>query len=51
MKAEAKDDFVKKLRNKKTIINGRELGQHVSSIPQLYQTVINKAVELSSHVQ
>ncbi len=51
LKAEAKDDFVKKLRNKKTIINGRELGQHVSSIPQVYQDVINKAVELSSHVQ
>ena len=50
LKAEAKEEILKSLKTQKTVIKGRELGHYVTLIPQVYQDVINKAVELSNHV-
>jgi putative ATP-dependent endonuclease of OLD family len=47
LKESSKEDILKSMRKSKSILDGADLGKHVTNIPQVYKDLINKAVELS----
>lgn len=47
IKINSKQDIINKLRRSKSILTGRDLGLHVTEIPQIYLDLIERTVELS----
>ena len=47
IKINSKQDILDKLRRSKSILTGRDLGVHVTEIPQIYLDLIERTVELS----
>ncbi|NJS15859.1 MAG: hypothetical protein HC787_00245 [Nostocaceae cyanobacterium CSU_2_110] len=47
LKESSKEDILKSMRKSKSILDGADLGKHVTNIPQVYKDLIDKAVELS----
>lgn len=49
LKMELKEDIVKFLKGKKSIMTGRILAEYVSKVPDVYRSVIEKAVSLAKN--
>lgn len=47
IKINSRQDILDKLRRSKSILTGRDLGVHVTDIPQIYLDLIERTVELS----
>jgi putative ATP-dependent endonuclease of the OLD family len=47
----SKEDILKSMRNSKSILDGRDLGNYVTEIPDVYKNLIQKAVGLSKNVE
>jgi putative ATP-dependent endonuclease of the OLD family len=47
----SKPDVLKALRRNKSLLAGRDLGKYVTVIPQVYEELIQKAVELSTNAK
>jgi putative ATP-dependent endonuclease of OLD family len=45
----SKEDILKSMRNSKSILDGGDLGNYVTSIPQVYKDLIQNAVNLSKN--
>jgi len=50
LKSSAKSYILKDMRKNKSILDGGDLGDYVTVIPEIYQNLIQKAVELSKNV-
>ncbi len=48
---ELKTIILKKWKKNKSILTGKDLGEHVDSIPQVYQDIINQAVAFSKNAK
>jgi putative ATP-dependent endonuclease of the OLD family len=46
-----KQDILKNMRDNKSILDGGDLGKYVTEIPEVYKSLIQKAVELSKNVE
>jgi putative ATP-dependent endonuclease of the OLD family len=47
----SKQDVLNTLRRNKSLLAGRDLGKYVTAIPQVYEELIQKAVELSTNAK
>jgi putative ATP-dependent endonuclease of OLD family len=47
----SKQDILNALRRNKSLLAGRDLGKYVTAIPQVYEELIQKAVELSTNAK
>jgi hypothetical protein len=45
----SKEDILKIMRNSKSILDGGDLGNYVTGIPQVYKDLIQNAVKLSKN--
>ncbi|MBW4464677.1 MAG: AAA family ATPase [Pegethrix bostrychoides GSE-TBD4-15B] len=51
LKETLKDDILRGMKSRKGIICGRDLGSYVTEVPQIYEDLIKKAVELSTNAK
>jgi hypothetical protein len=47
----SKKDILSSMGNNKNILDGGDLGKYVTEIPQVYQDLIQKAIQLSQNVE
>jgi putative ATP-dependent endonuclease of OLD family len=51
LKALSKEDILKSMRNSKSILDGGDIGNYVTEIPEVYKNLIQNAVELSKNAE